>query len=176
MPQWKHQCVFFLTFYSQTIHSLVFRAAEQLSMFWKRWQVQGASGDILPLQDPPKLCLYVLPSATAALLQPPWSHLLPSYTFQPPPPRTLLTIPKHGLSVVHSLNLNYGPTAPLPLWAPVIFLAEGAFSVRGPQPAGEACGSARGRQYQRKSWTRAAGECTGSAGFGTQGPSQRGDI
>uniref|UniRef100_A0A8D0CPI9 Voltage-dependent L-type calcium channel subunit alpha n=1 Tax=Sander lucioperca TaxID=283035 RepID=A0A8D0CPI9_SANLU len=64
----------------------------------------GGCGDIMLLQAPanclsPSLCSF------PPLLPCPNPLLIPSTpTFHPP---TLLTIPKHGLSMVHSLNLNY---------------------------------------------------------------------
>lgn len=84
-------------------------------------------------------------SATAALPQPPLP-LIPStpiFHLPPPSPPTLLTIPKHGLSVVHSLNLNYSTANCSSSLSGILlfFPAVGAFSVRGPQPGGEACGS-----------------------------------
>lgn len=101
------------------------------------------NGVIVPLQDPPNFLslLFVLSYATPALPQPPHLLLIPSTPIFHP--HTLITIPKHGLSVAHSLNLNCSrANCSASLSGLLLFFpAEGAFSVRGPQPVGEACGS-----------------------------------
>lgn len=90
-------------------------------------------------------------------------HLIYSHR-QPSTPPTPLTIPKHGLSLVHNLNLNCSRANCSSSYSGLLlfFPTEGAFSVRGPQPGGEACGSVcvglrqRKRRRGKTGWRRSA--------------------
>lgn len=145
MSYWrhKHPSVVSLPLCSLFFHSLGFNTSVQQQSSWVCLERDGRFrrlGDIMLLQAPanclsPSLCSF------PPLLPCPNPLLIPSTpTFHPP---TLLTIPKHGLSMVHSLNLNYRTNCYSSRSGLLLFFpAEGAFSVRGPQTGGEACGSA----------------------------------